>query len=99
MEGARGVGLVASRGVGCAIDDPAYLRPADGACAHGAGFDGDVKGCIGKVLAAECLARGCDGLYLRVGGDVSECLSEVVSATDDLVLRNDDAADGDLIRG
>ena len=99
MEDTRGVGLVAAFGIGCPIDDSAYLSPADGACTHRTGLDRDIERRVRQVLAAKCLGSRRDGLYLRVGGDVGEGLGEVMPTTDDPVLQNDDAADRDLIRG
>ena len=97
MEDAGGVGGVAAFGIGCAIDYPAYLRPADGTCTHGAGFDGDVERSVGEVFAAECPGGGRYGLHLGVRGDILEGLGEVMSAADDLVLGDDNTTDGDLV--
>ena len=97
MEGSRSVRLKASFGIGSAIDDAAYLRPSDGTCAHGAWFDRDIEGSVRQVLTAESLRRGCDGLYLGVRRDICEGLGEVMSATDDLPLRDDHTSDGDFV--
>ena len=99
MEGSRSVRLKATLGIGSAIDDAVYLRPSDGSCAHGAWFDRDIEGCVRQVLTAESLRRGCDRLYLGVRRDIGERLGQVMSATDDLSLRDDHTADGDFVGG
>ena len=90
MEDARSVGPVTAFGVGCTIHDTVYLRPADGTGAHRTGFDGDIEGRIGDVFAADGLCGRRDSLHLRVGGDITQGLGEVVPTTDDLILRDDD---------
>ena len=97
MESARGVYGVAALGIGCSIDDSAYLRPADGSCAHRARFDGDVESSVRQVFAAESFCGRRDGLYLRVSGDIGERLCEVVSATDYLILADNHATDRNLV--
>ena len=90
---------VASLGIRCAVHDAAYLRPSDSTSAHGAGFDGDVERSVRQVFATKGLCSGGDSLHLRMSGDVGEGFREVMSASDDLVIRDDDATDGDLVRG
>ena len=97
VESARRIGGVAAFGIGCTVDDAAYLCPTDGARAHSAGFDGDIESSIGQVLAAKRLCSGRDGLNLRMSGDVGKRLGEVMTATDDASLGDDDAADGNLV--
>ena len=97
VKSAGRIGSVAAFGIGCAIDDAAYLRPTDSAGAHSAGFNGDIEGSIGQVLASERLRSGSDSLDLRVRGDVGKRLGEVVSSADDTSFGDDDAADRNLI--
>ena len=93
----RGIDGVAAFGIGCAVHDAFYLRPSDGSCAHGTGFNRDVEGCVREVFASERLCGGGNGLYLRVGGDVGKGLGEIISPSDDLVLADDDAAYGNFV--
>jgi len=94
--GAAGAGL----GVGRGVDEACDAGVEDGAGAHGAGFEGDVEGAAGGVLrqavvgeVARGLAQGDD---LGVGGGVVVAEDAVLAAGDDLVLVDDDRADGDL---
>lgn len=93
MQGLRCEERVAAFGVGCSINESRHLCPADSAGAHDAGFDGDIEGTVGEVLAAQCL-RGCrDSLYLGMCGNVLEGLGEVMSPSYYLPLADDDASD------
>ena len=96
VQGAGGILAVAALGVVAAVNDAGHLGPAQGSGAHGARFDGDVEGAVGKVLAAEGVGSGGDGLHLGVGGDVVERLRQVVGTGHDALMADDDAADGDF---
>lgn len=100
----RGEGIVDAPAVAVLViigakNDAADLAPVEGAGAHEAGFDGDVDSGIGEVFAAEEVESGCEGDDLRVRGAVVEPFCLVVAAGDDLVVEDDDGADGDLFFG
>ena len=90
---------IAALGIGCAVDDTAYLRPANCARTHRARLNGDVECSLGHVFASQRLCRSGDSLYLCVRRDIGECLGEIVSTTDDLVLADDDATYRYLVGG
>jgi hypothetical protein len=80
----------------CTIYYPADLAPVQGSGAHEAGFYRDIDGGFGEVFAAQEIKGGSEGDDLSVGGAVVESLCLVVSAGDDLIVQDDDGADGDL---
>ena len=93
---AAGAGL----GVGRGVDEAGDARVEDGAGAHGAGLERDVEGAAGVLLREAVVgevARGvAEGDDLGVGGGVVVAQDAVLAAGDDLVLIDDDGADGDL---
>lgn len=80
MEGGGAEGVVAPFVVGCAVDDAAYLTPAECAGTHEAGLYGDVECAAGQIFSAKmCGCRG-DGLHFGMGGHVGERFRKVVGA-------------------
>ena len=96
MHGMRREVVVAPFVVGTAIYDARQLGPSDGTCTHHAGFYGDVEGAVGKILAAQGVGSGGDGLHLGMCRHVAERLSEVVGTGDDTVFAYDNGTDGNL---
>ena len=78
---------------------PAYFAPVQGACAHEAGFYGDIDGGLWEVFAAQEVEGGGESDDLSVGGTVCQSFCLVVPPGDDPVVENDDGADGDLVFG
>ena len=94
MEHAGGIHVVAALRVVGAVDQPAQLRPTQRTGAHGARLDGDIERAFVQILAAQRAGCGGDGLHLGMGGDVGQCLGEVVRAGDDAAAADDDRAYG-----
>ena len=86
-------------GVGTAENDAAGAAVDDGACAHGAGFFGDVEGALFEAPIAHSVLCGGEAEHFGVGGGVLEGLDLVPGAGDDFSLADDDGTDGDLADG
>ena len=83
-------------GVGRAVVDLVDAGEDDGAGAHGAGLEGDIKARAFEPPASEVGGGLGDGQNLGMGGGVLEDFALVVGLADDLPVVDDDAADGDL---
>lgn len=80
--------------VGSAVHDAADLRPGQRPGAHDAGFEGDEKGAIGQVFAAEVVGGRRESEDFGVGGHVGELFRLVVCAGNDAVVAYDYGPDG-----
>jgi len=96
MHSSRGVCVIASFLVGTAIDDTGYLGPSYRSGTHRAGFNGDVEGAVGEVLATQRVGCSSNGLHLGMSRDIAKGFCKVVRAGDDTILAHHDGTDRDF---
>jgi len=83
-------------GVGCGVDETRDACVEYGSGAHGAGFECGVEGAVFQAIVAQMEGGLTEGDDLGVGGGVGVAEDAGLAAADDLILVDDDGADGDF---
>jgi len=86
----------AAFGVVGAVDEAGDAGLNDGAGAHAAGLDGDVKGGVGEAVVAEEASGLAEDDDFGVGGGVTIAGGAVAGTGEDLAVVDKDSADGDF---
>ena len=86
----------AAFGIVGGVDEAGNASLDDRAGAHGAGFEGDVKSCVGKAIVAEEAGGFADDHDFGVGGGIIVADGAIAGANEDGSRTNKQRANGDF---